>query len=311
VTQLGLSLGEAHSSDSLDAMYLLLTTTRDDPDLPSALATGLNGREFEFFQRLAAQVGKGDARPELTAMFSILATAIVHQGEKDQVRRLVSAIGGEGGLARWARAAMIKGLDEIKSPDFRRSIGSARLITTTDLAPLLGCPDQEIAVEARGLTESLAKAEEAQRAASRSAPLSETQQAQYDAGKQTFQICAGCHQSTGTGLGHVAPSLVDSHWVSSYPEIAIRIILCGKEGTPGFPGPMPPIGGTFSDEQIASVLTYVRNSWGLHLGAVNVETVEKVRSVVGNRQAPWNETELRRVESAVAVQAAHAASRTH
>jgi hypothetical protein len=99
--------------------------------------------------------------------------------------------------------------------------------------------------------------------------------------------------------------------VSSYPEIAIRIILCGKEGTPGFPGPMPPIGGTFSDDQIAEVLTYVRNSWGLHLGAVNNETVEKVRAAVGSRQAPWTDAELRRVESAVALQIEHAASRSH
>lgn len=311
LTQLGLSLGEAHSSDSLDAMYQLLTDTRDDPDLPSALATGLNGQEFEFFKRLAAQVGKGEPRPELISMFTILATAIVHQGEKDQVRQLISAIGGEGGLERWVRSAMTKGLDELTSPDFRRSIGASRMTTAADLAPLLACPDQEIAIDAGRLTESLAKAEEAQLAGARSAPLSEAQEAQFDAGMHTFQICAGCHQSTGTGLGHVAPSLVDSHWVSSFPEIAIRIILCGKEGTPGFPGPMPPIGGTFSDEQIASVLTYVRNSWGLHLGAVNVETVEKVRSAVGNRQVPWNDAELRRVESAVALQMEHAASRTH
>jgi len=207
--------------------------------------------------------------------------------------------------------ALLSGLDPLLSPDFRRSVGATRMTKTADLEPLLASPDQEIRVDAQRLTEGLAKAEQARRDAARFVPLSDSETARYEAGKLTFQICAGCHQSTGTGLGHVAPSLVDSHWVSSYPEIAIRIILCGKEGTPGFPGPMPPIGGTFSDDQIAEVLTYVRNSWGLHLGAVNNETVEKVRAAVGSRQAPWTDAELRRVESAVALQIEHAASRSH
>ena len=33
----------------------------------------------------------------------------------------------------------------------------------------------------------------------------------------------------------------------------------GKEGTTGL---MPPVGGALDDEQIASVLTYVRREWG-------------------------------------------------
>jgi hypothetical protein len=41
----------------------------------------------------------------------------------------------------------------------------------------------------------------------------------------------------------------------------------------------------------------VRNSWGLHYGAVDLATVAKVRAEVGSRQAAWNDSELRRVES--------------
>jgi mono/diheme cytochrome c family protein len=311
LTQLGLSLGEAHTAASFDAMYQLLMTTRGDPDLPSALATGLSGREFKFFGRLAAQLGREDLRPELASMLTILSTAIVHQGDGEQVRQLIAAIRDEGGLTRRARLALLSGMDPLLSPDFRRSIGANRTTTAAEFGPLLASPDQEISADAQRLTEALSKAEQAGRDAAHFVPLTDAEKARYDAGMHTFQICAGCHQPTGTGLGHVAPSLVDSHWVSSYPDIAIRIILCGKEGTPGFPGPMPPIGGTFSDDQIASVITYVRNSWGLHLGAVDVETVKNVRAAVGNRQAPWTDAELRRVESAVALQIEHAASRSH
>jgi mono/diheme cytochrome c family protein len=311
LVQLGLSLGEMHSPNSLDAMYKLLTVSRNVPDLPSALATGLAGHEYEFLQRLVADLGPAGQRPELDSMLTILSTAIVHEGDQRHVHQLIAAIVGERDLAKSSRAALFRGLNPLLEPDFRRSIGPTRILSTADLAPLLASPDQEIRAGAEKLTAFLAKAEASRQDASRKVPLTAAEKVRYDKGMIAFQICVGCHQSTGTGLSHVAPSLVDSHWVSSFPEIAVRIVLCGKEGTPGFPGPMPPIGGTFTDEQIADVLTYVRNSWDLHLGAVAIDTVEKVRAAVGNRQAPWTDAELGRVENAIAVQRDHAASRTH
>ena len=43
------------------------------------------------------------------------------------------------------------------------------------------------------------------------------------------------------------------------PTTPIRILLGGKEGPIGL---MPPLGGALNDEQIASVLTYIRREWG-------------------------------------------------
>jgi hypothetical protein len=76
----------------------------------------------------------------------------------------------------------------------------------------------------------------------------------------------------------------------------VRIVLNGKEGTPGFPGAMPPVALSFSDDQVAGVLTYIRNSWGLHVGAVTPELVAKVRRELADRQAPWTNAELQFVE---------------
>jgi hypothetical protein len=61
---------------------------------------------------------------------------------------------------------------------------------------------------------------------------------------------------------------------------------------------MPPVGGTFSDEQIAALLTYIRNSWDLHVGAVDAALVAKVRAQNEGRQAAWTDAELQRMESA-------------
>ena len=43
---------------------------------------------------------------------------------------------------------------------------------------------------------------------------------------------------------------------------------------------------------IASVLTYIRQSWGHNAPPVSPESVAKVRAVVGNREEPWSDEEL-------------------
>jgi mono/diheme cytochrome c family protein/glucose/arabinose dehydrogenase len=311
LVQLALTLGEAHTDASFGAMYQLLLAARDNPDLPSALATGLRGREFDFYQRLVGQAGSLDRRPELASMLTILSTAIVHEGDGDRIRRLIASIGDGGGLPKWVRTALLGGFEPVLTPSFRRTVGAAHLVRSDALAPLTASSDPEIRAGGERYSQGLAEAEKVRQEAPQAVALSADEKISYEHGRLAFQVCAGCHQLTGTGTGNVAPSLVDSHWVGTYPDIAIRIVLCGKEGTPGFAGPMPPIGGAFSDEQIAGVLTYVRNSWGLHLGAVDVATVAKVRNAVGNRQTPWTDAELRRVEGTIAQARANAASRSH
>jgi len=191
---------------------------------------------------------------------------------------------------------------------FRRAVGPSRLVKSAALAPWTEISDPVVRATGAALVRGLANEEEKTRQADAAAvPLNAQQQKRYEQGRVVFQICAGCHQPGGTGMEHVAPSLVDSRWVSNYPDIMIRVMLCGKEGTPGFPGPMPPIGGSLTDEQIAAVATYVRNSWGLRRGPVDAALVQSVRVAVGTRQAPWTDAELRRVEGGIADQEARAA----
>ena len=64
---------------------------------------------------------------------------------------------------------------------------------------------------------------------------------------------------------------------------AIRVVLNGglPPGTNGNPRPygMPPFAQQLSDEDIAAVLTYVRNSWGNRAPAVSPADVQRYRSV--------------------------------
>jgi mono/diheme cytochrome c family protein len=110
-----------------------------------------------------------------------------------------------------------------------------------------------------------------------------------EAGKLAFLVCAACHGQNGEG-GPIGPPLAESEWVMGPVSNLIRIQLRGLTGPItvkgteyNFPGGMAAMAHQ-SDEQIAAVLTYVRNSFGNKGSAVKPEQVAALRSEVGKPQ---------------------------
>jgi mono/diheme cytochrome c family protein len=88
-------------------------------------------------------------------------------------------------------------------------------------------------------------------------------------GQAIFQrICAACHQQDGAGKEGVAPALAGSEWVKEpNGERLARIVLNGLNGPVQVQGKtwnlaMPPLRENLDDEQIATVLNYIRSQWG-------------------------------------------------
>lgn len=110
------------------------------------------------------------------------------------------------------------------------------------------------------------------------------------------RTCIACHQPTGKGLPPVFPSISETPIVVGNPELPIKFILHGLMGpiTVGgttFNSMMPPVPGV-SDQDIADVLTYVRQSFGNKGSAVSLEQVKAVRAATAGRTAPWTTAEL-------------------
>src|SRR6478735_5932853 len=121
-------------------------------------------------------------------------------------------------------------------------------------------------------------------------PLTAPQQKRYDAGAELYKgICSGCHQPDGKGKEKLAANLVDSNYVKGDATTPIRILLGGMEGPIGL---MPPLGGALNDEQIASVLTYIRREWGHTAPPVAPEDVQEIRGLTKTRTKPWTDAEL-------------------
>jgi mono/diheme cytochrome c family protein len=95
----------------------------------------------------------------------------------------------------------------------------------------------------------------------------------------------------------VAPPLVDSEWLLGVPEKPVKIVLNGltgplKIGKKTFDSEMPGL-KALDDEQIASVLTYLRREWGHESGAVDAKLVAKVRQeTAGRGDAQWTADDL-------------------
>jgi mono/diheme cytochrome c family protein len=119
-------------------------------------------------------------------------------------------------------------------------------------------------------------------------------------GKQFYDnVCALCHNPDGKGKPGQAPPFVGSEIVLGGPARVIRIPLVGLSGPvtvagqeyAGLPS-MPAMGASLTDEQLAAVLTYIRQSWGNKASEITPEQVKAVRTEVGNRTQPWTVPEL-------------------
>jgi len=96
------------------------------------------------------------------------------------------------------------------------------------------------------------------------------------------QYCLACHQIDGSGVPNMNPPLSQTTWVSGDKTKLIKVVLNG------FPTPVDIDGNSYTnvmaphnflkDQDIADVLTYVRNSFGNKGTAITAATVKAVRA---------------------------------
>jgi mono/diheme cytochrome c family protein/glucose/arabinose dehydrogenase len=128
-------------------------------------------------------------------------------------------------------------------------------------------------------------------------------QAVFAKGKELYNkegYCATCHMADGSGLEQSGfPPLRQTVYVNGDEERLIKIVLKGLQGPIEvngikYPGqvPMTPFEGLLNDEEVASVLSYVRNSFGNKSGPVTPAKVKAVREKIKNKKGFYNPAEL-------------------
>ena len=110
------------------------------------------------------------------------------------------------------------------------------------------------------------------------------------------QLCATCHGSDGKGiLTKLAPPLAGSARVNGDMDILINIVLHGLKGpvdNVNYPDIMQPQ-KEHTDQYIASVLSYIRNSFGNKAETISSGDVKKLRKATADRNTNWSLEELK------------------
>jgi mono/diheme cytochrome c family protein len=106
-------------------------------------------------------------------------------------------------------------------------------------------------------------------------------------GKQVYeQVCGLCHGVDGLGKPGQAPPLAGSEFVNAKGiQRLAHIPLTGVAGDIKVEGKdwnlsMAAMGAALSDSDLASVLTYIRSSWGNKAPAVTADDVKQARAAV-------------------------------
>ncbi|MFA7523038.1 MAG: cytochrome c [Halothiobacillaceae bacterium] len=105
------------------------------------------------------------------------------------------------------------------------------------------------------------------------------------------QFCATCHQQEGIGLTGAVPPLTGSSIVTGDPRVPIGIVLMGVEGPltvngTVFNGRMPTFRNTLTDQEIAAVVTYIRQAWANDADPVTTKQVSLLRAELKDQPTP-------------------------
>jgi mono/diheme cytochrome c family protein len=103
------------------------------------------------------------------------------------------------------------------------------------------------------------------------------------AGKKVYStICISCHQADGGGVPNMNPPLIKTTYVLGNKSKLISILLNGFNENVEINGNTysntMPSQDFLKDQEIADVLTYVRNSFGNKASAVTAAEVKKARA---------------------------------
>jgi putative membrane-bound dehydrogenase-like protein len=326
--QLAASLGAMTETTRDAAVVQLLARYGDDPITMDAALSGLRGREMNVLDRLLRD--DPPQSPQRDASIAMLAATIVRGGEEESVQALFAWL-ADARRASWPRVALIRGAEIALLGATMPGTPAPRPAAAAPDAPCPTCPGGRAgpggayayarppAASAAGrfattlrlnrepgpLTSLDAETDAGRRVsrllarvswpgkvgeAAPIAPLTSEQQQRFVRGRELYRnFCQACHQPDGRGQDKLAPSLIDSALALARPEVPVRVLLHGKEGVVGL---MPPIGSTLDDDQIASVLTYVRREWGQAGSPVEPADVRAVRARTKNRTRPWTDADL-------------------
>ena len=290
-----LTLGAIDDATTAVALADIARTHPKNTFLRDALFSGLANREITLLERLTMMPSWKSEDEEANKILSGLARGVLGSRQLPAVERVIAMAGKSAAAGAGRRAvALLDGLVPTTGSSRRplqfsqqpagwvelegNPAVKTRLARLKDVIVWPGKPGVSAVAEVK--------------------PLTAEQQARFETGKGLFAaVCAACHQITGRGLDGLAPPLLDSEWVLGPTGRPVRIVLHGVRGNISVlgrthTGDMPAFGGALDDQQISSILTYLRREWGHTASPVDPAEVKTIRAATAGHTDAWSSTEL-------------------
>jgi len=298
-----LTLGEAKDPSQDVALAQAVRALPGNRFMRDAFYSGLAGRELSLIERLSADASWPVGDAEASAIVAGLARGVWGSRDEAAIQKLLTLAAAQPASARPRSAAIVDGIVAASTGPgaSRRPIqfpsepnGWSALLEDPDLKarlekatpPAPSTSDLVLWPEKPGVAPTVAPP-----------PLAGADLDRFNRGKVVFTtVCAACHQPDGRGQNGLAPPLLDSDWVLGSPQATVRIVMYGLSGAitvngRSYIGEMPGL-GVLDDDQIASVLTYLRREWGHTAAPVAPELVKSIRADTAGRVNPWGWREL-------------------
>ena len=274
----------------------------------SAALSAAAGRELELMRLMLSDpqlAHAGDKHRQ--QMYNDLAECVIRGRSAERIDKLFDLIANLPAAQKSERQGMLTGVLEAIMPDpkAKHPVTPRKLRLPAEpagLAKLKGAQDEAVAELAEKLDGGFTWPNKPGDNTPPLKPLTEVESKRFAAGHELYgAICAACHQPSGLGMEGLAPPLLDSEWALGTPDRPIRIVLNGltgpvKIGKKTFDSEMPNL-RALDDEQIASVLTYIRREWGHEGSPVDPQRVAKIRQETADRgDQQWMADELMKVK---------------
>ena len=302
VAHLAIRLSAANLPAADQALTQLLSRHGNNALVREGALSGLRGREIAAAQAVAAVTNETNLK-QTGPVLEALATLIAQAGKAAAFEQMLG-VAAQLPERTELRTIILRGLDQTIRDTKTKKITLLKTIWLNSEPAALSKLRSAVkdAAGTASLTSITARLAWLGKPGAPAPPkvvaLTKAQQAQYAKGQAIFTtLCAACHQPHGYGLDGLAPPLVDSDWVLGKPDVTARIVLNGlggpiKVGNRTWDLTMPPL-GQLSDEDIASVLTYIRRDWEHNGSPVDAKFVQGVRKQFADHPNSWTAEELR------------------